>query len=119
TESTEFHALTGPCGSGGVAGFRTGVEPAPPAVQAKKALLQIQPGSGLSTLSIMVKEAGEYQLTISTLNGEQVQQVPLGFLQKGLVEKTVPAAEYTPGTLFVHLYRNGELQHTQEWAFKK
>lgn len=126
-QTTEFRALIGPCGSGGVAGFRSVTDSSmltperfiTPAGGAK-ALVHLQAGfAGLQTI-LTVKEAGEIQLVLCDSAGNTIHQwnktpYPVGKTERELI---LESSLKKPGFYYLHLIHNGEWQHMQEWEVK-
>jgi len=127
SDTTKFRALIGPCGGGGVAGFRTFND----ATQLlprqfimpsgkRKALVHIKrANSDLETI-LTVMEAGDIQFVLGDAEGNRIQHLGTGFFQKGVTEKKLmnSLTGIKPGLYYLHLIHNGVWQHMQEIEIK-
>jgi hypothetical protein len=126
-ESTHFRAMIGPCGSGGVAGFRTITDSSrllPGAFimtpDNRKAMVHVQAvATGLQTI-ITVEEKGDIQFELSDAAGNRIQHWDKMSFNRGVTEKTLPVNNnlLRPGLYYLHLVHNGIWQHMQEWEVK-
>jgi hypothetical protein len=127
-ETTQFRAVTGPCGSGGVAAFSSASDGTSPMTQLsatsgkKKAFLHVKPGSSRPALVITTLEAGDIEFLLTDAQGvvirhwEKEQYMP-GVVEKSL-ETTAADPVGAPGLYYLQLLHNGVWQHMQEWEFK-
>jgi hypothetical protein len=123
-EGTQFRALIGPCGGGGVAGFRTindntSLKPQEllkPTSKAK-ALLHIKADANDLQTTITVLEAGEIQLEITDAAGNRVKHFDKTFYSKGRTEKqfALTKSSLKRGVYYVHVIHNGVWERVQEW----
>jgi hypothetical protein len=126
-ETTQFRALVGPCGSGGVAGFRTindstSLRPhelIKPSAKTK-ALLHIDADATSLKTIITVMEEGEIQLEITDAMGNRVKHFDKTFYGKGRIEKqfALSKSSLKPGVYYVHVVHNGIWERMQEWEVK-
>ncbi|MES2775931.1 MAG: 3-coathanger stack domain-containing protein [Bacteroidota bacterium] len=126
-ENTQFKALIGPCGGGGVAGFtavtdssRLSSGPLTPLTKNRKALLYVKPlTNGLSTV-VTALQAGDISFALTDAGGRLLQQWPASPHAKGEAERQLPlnSGSITPGLYYLHLFHNGVWQHQQEVEIK-
>lgn len=121
-ENTQFRAAIGPCGSGGVAGFRmtsAGMQlPArqylPPA-GGKKSLVHVRSVSGgAAQLEINQNEDGETTLVVTDESGTIITQQSIPESRKGRWEHTISTAGVKPGFYYVNVLLNKRVEHRQE-----
>lgn len=121
-ENTQFRAAVGPCGSGGVAGFRmtsAGMQlPArqylPPA-GGKKSLVHVRSLSGgAAQLEINQNEDGETTLILTDESGTIITQQSIPESRKGRWEHTISTAGVKPGFYYVNVLLNKRVEHRQE-----
>jgi photosystem II stability/assembly factor-like uncharacterized protein len=123
-EMTQFRAAIGPCGSGGVAGFRfTTVDsftmmPANkylmPAI-GRKILLHIASyNNAEATIKLTIKQQGEVQLILTDKEGKILQQKYCGTMSKGEHDTRLSLAGATSGLHYIHLLLDNRWEHIQE-----
>jgi hypothetical protein len=121
-ESTQFRAAIGPCGSGGVAGFRMAAAasllPArqylPPA-DGKKSLVHIHSVTGSEVrFEINQTEDGETELLLTDVSGNMLTRKTIPVSRKGRWEHTISTAGVPPGFYYLHVVLNKRVEHRQE-----
>lgn len=126
-ETTSFRALIGPCGSGGVAGFRIISDSTTllPNLFIKpsgkiKAMVYVKPGNIKLETTVTVIDEGEIEFILTDANGAALQRWDKQTYAKGIVEKQLPVSsdKIKTGINYLHIIHNGVWQHMQEWEVK-
>ncbi|WP_462248821.1 WD40/YVTN/BNR-like repeat-containing protein [Ferruginibacter sp.] len=123
-ETTQFRAAIGPCGSGGVAGFRFSTVDSFTLLPASRYLM---PANGRMILlhiasynnaeanvKLTIKQPGEVQLILTDREGKILQQKNSGTMSKGEHETRLSLAGATNGLFYLHVLLNNRWEHIQE-----
>ena len=128
-ENTEFRALIGPCGSGGVAGFRlpagdTAYRLSPkqylPPPGGPKVMIHIQPDlNGQIRFTIEQKKAGEMEFFLTNETGVILRSEKIPATQPGKWNRLISTAGLTPGKYYLQGVLDKRVEHLQELSIEK
>jgi photosystem II stability/assembly factor-like uncharacterized protein len=123
-ENTQFRAMIGPCGSGGVAGFRIGeidsaLTLAPqqylPPADGKKSMIHILAvANNEIQFQISQKQSGEADILLTDENGKIIRSKNFTAAEKGKWNNTINTTGLTAGRYYLQVLLNKRVEHLQE-----
>ena len=123
-ETVQFRAAIGPCGSGGVAGFRFITVNSFTMLPANKYLMPsngrkillhiVSYNNAEANVKLIIKQPGEVQLILTDGEGKILQQKNGGTMSKGEHNMGLSLTGTTSGLFYLHVLLNNRWEHIQE-----
>ena len=123
-ETTEFRALIGPCGSGGVAGFRiSGIDSATtlpakqylPPTGGKKSMIHINSVTNNEVqFEVNQKQNGETDIVLTDETGKIIQRKNFSLSQNGKWNNSISTAGLDKGVYYLQILLDKRIEHLQE-----